>query len=126
MRPPHSRAGDGDRATDPCPERAAPAWVDGAEPAPRPSSRLPDLDGRSLLPDGPRSSTEVGGADVANSAHSRACSTPRAYSRPVAGGPEMIASAGASSGTIAPKPMGAAAAPVRGPGPHPVNQHNAA
>src|SRR4051812_41661690 len=38
----------------------------------------------------------------------------------------MIASAAASSWTIAPKPMGAAAAPVRGPGPHPVNQHKAA
>src|SRR4051812_44909024 len=38
----------------------------------------------------------------------------------------MIASAAASSWTIAPKPMGAAVAPVRGPGPHAVNQHNAA
>jgi len=38
----------------------------------------------------------------------------------------MIASAAASSWTIAPKPMGAAVAPVRGPGPHAVNQHKAA
>src|SRR5918994_957877 len=45
----------------------------------------------------------MGGPDVAHPAHGRACSTPRAYSRPMKGGTWTISSAAANLWTIPPK-----------------------